>query len=55
MVEAACLQSLESLKYWWVGAEIQDAEMKKMKSCEVRFCQDGEWVMVWNDLRTLSV
>ena len=36
MVEAASLQSLASLEYWWVGAGIQDAEMKKMKCCEVR-------------------
>ena len=30
------LQSLASLKYWWVGAEIQDAEMKRMKCRGVR-------------------
>ena len=36
MVEAAGLQSLASLEYRWVGAEIQDAEMKRMKCCEVR-------------------
>ena len=36
MVEAAGLQSLASLEYWWVGAEIKNAEMKRMKCCEVR-------------------
>ena len=42
MVEAAGFQSLASLEYWWVGAEIQDAEMKRMKCYEVRYWQDGE-------------
>ena len=36
MAEAAGLQSLASLEYGWVGAEIQDAEMKRVKCCEVR-------------------
>ena len=36
MVEAANLQSLVNLEYWWVGAEIQDSEKKRMKCCEVR-------------------
>ena len=41
MAEAAGLQSLASLEYWLVGAEIQDAEMKRMKCCE------GEMLTGW--------
>ena len=31
MVEAAGLQSLASLEYGWVGAGIQDAEMRRVR------------------------
>ena len=31
MAEAAGLQSLVSLEYWWVGAGIQDAEMRGVR------------------------
>ena len=42
MAEAAVLQSLASLEYGWVGAEIQDAEMRKVRWDAYRM-ENGLW------------